>query len=249
MALITHGSFAEFSVEATPRAQENRELIHYVDNFGSLSEVSTETPEDSFRFPKSQELRGLTISSIRLNKGFQNFLVRLFRGTSDIYFVAWCWDFSGNQIARYPANSEKPDSCLIPMRGGELREFIGTGAVLFPARPVTAGLAVRVQVWESEKGTRDFGKAMAAVSKQIQESKLNSLLSLIATSVDVTTATVALIEQAALELGEAVGTALQAVSDDYVDFYEGYYPASTPWSVGKESYKGADSEITLGLFS
>src|SRR5690349_19049049 len=98
MALITHGSFAGFSVEASAQARESRKLIDHVDDFGSLSEISIETPADSFRFPESVEPRGLTISSIRLEKGFQNFLVRLFKGTSEIYFVAWCWDISGNPI-------------------------------------------------------------------------------------------------------------------------------------------------------
>ncbi|MFA7763047.1 hypothetical protein [Streptomyces sp. NRRL S-448] len=125
-----------------------------------------------------------------------------------------------------------------------MREFIGEGSILFHSRPVTAGLAVRIQVWESGQGIRDFGESLATVSNTTQESNL-----IIATAANVATATVALVERAALELGKAVGRALQAASDDYVDFYEGYYPASSSWSARQETYRGADSEITLSLFS
>ncbi|MFG2235095.1 hypothetical protein ACGFNX_34755 [Streptomyces sp. NPDC048723] len=130
-----------------------------------------------------------------------------------------------------------------------MREFIGEGSILFHSRPVTARLAVRIQVWESGQGIRDFGESLTTVSNTIQENNLNSMLTLIATAANVATATVALVERAALELGKAVGRALQAASDDYVDFYEGYYPASSSWSARQETYRGADSEITLSLFS
>ncbi|MFD3928424.1 hypothetical protein [Streptomyces sp. NPDC058614] len=249
MALITNGDFSDFSVEATLEAQGTRAWINQIDSFRTMSQVSRGTPGNSFQFHVSPEPRGLAVASIRLEKGFQNFMERLFNRDSDIYFMAWCWDLSGQPVSHYPANAENPGSCLIPLSGGELREFIGSGALLFPARPVTAGLAVRIQVWESDQATRDFGKTLAAVSKQIQDSKLNSLLSTIGMVLNVTTATVALVENAALELGQVIGTVLQATSDDYVDFYEGYYPASTLWSPGEEVYQGANSEIALSLFS
>ena len=49
----------------------------------------------------------------------------------------------------------------------------------------------------------------------------------------------------AIELASVVGKILEANDDDYVDFYEGYFPASETWTVGDETYTGHASEITL----
>jgi len=248
MALITTGSLAQFSVEPTDAALESVPGADQVDNFGVLAEVTREAPAQVFRFTVSPEQRGLAVASLRLEKGFQSFLARLFHKTSDVYFLAWCWDLSGSPAALYPGTTADPASALIPMRGGEVREFIGAGALLFPARQVTSGLAVRMQIWESAQGTRQFGQTLSTVAETIQQSKLNSLLTLIATVTGVATATIALVEQAALELGKVVGDVLKASSDDYVDFYEGYFPASEPWTDGQSTYRGNASEIALSRF-
>lgn len=248
MAIITSGSLADFSVVPTSTALESLDTSDQIDNFGLLTEVTREIPAEQFRFAVSPEARGLALARLRLDKGFQSFLARMFRRTSDVYFLAWCWDLSGHPASMYPGNAADPLSALIPMRGGDLREFIGAGAVLFPARPVEAGLAVRLQIWESAKGVRDFGQTLSTVAGAIQNSKLNSLLTLISTAAGIAPATVALVEQASLELARVIGVVLQASSDDYVDFYEGYFPATAPWTDGEELYGGRSSEIVLNRF-
>jgi len=248
MAIITTGSLAEFSIRPTDRAYESVAAADQVDNFGLLAEVARDVPADVFEFEVSSLGRGLALARLRLDKGFQSFLARLFHRTSDVYFLAWCWDLSGKPTSLYPGVAADPSSALIPMRGGDVREFMGAGALLFPARPVTAGLAVRIQIWESAKGTRDFGTTLSSVADVIQKSKLNSLLTLIAGAAGVATATVALVEQASLELAKVVGDVLEASSDDYVDFYEGYFPAAFPWTAGEVVYSGRASEITLKQF-
>ena len=50
---------------------------------------------------------------------------------------------------------------------------------------------------------------------------------------------------AACELEKAMGAILKANSDDYIDFYEGYYPVSDLWPSGDEKHTGCHSEITL----
>lgn len=57
--------------------------------------------------------------------------------------------------------------------------------------------------------------------------------------------TVSLIKDAAIELSDAVGRILQANSDDYVDFYEGYYPVTEEWTSGNEQHQGFASELLL----
>ncbi len=248
MALITDGSLTQFSVEPTDAALASLPEADQVDNFGVLAEVTREAPAEVFRFAVSPDARGLAVATLRLEKGFQSFLARFLHRTSNVYFLAWCWDLSGSAASLYPGPTADPTSVLIPIKGGEVREFIGEGAVLFPPRPVTAGLAMRMQIWESAQGTRQFGKTLSSVAQTIQQSKLNTLLTLIATATGVATATVALVEQAALELGKAIGDILQASSDDYVDFYEGYFPASQPWTTRQTSSRGHASEIVLNRF-
>ncbi|PXX06374.1 hypothetical protein [Mycolicibacterium moriokaense] len=248
MAIITSGSLADFSITPTDGAYKSMAAADEIDSFGVLAEVTRDAPADLFKFDVSAESRGLGLASLRLEKGFQNFLARLFNKTSDIYFLAWCWDMSGAPATVYPDAAAAPTSVLIPMEAGQVRQFMGAGVLLFPARPVTAGLAVRIQIWESAQGTRDFGKTLSAVADVIQKSKLNSLLTMIGMVTGVATATVALVEQAALELGKAVGDVLQASSDDYVDFYEGYFPAAEAWNHGDVAYPGRASEINLNRF-
>jgi hypothetical protein len=248
MAIITVGSLSDFSLTPTARAVDTLAAAADVDSFGTLAEVTREAPADLFQYAVSPEARGVAAARLLLDKGFQNFLARMFHKTSKVYFLAWCWDMSGAPVSMYPGVVADPSSALIPMRGGEAREFIGSGAVLFPPRSVAAGLSTRIQIWESAKGTRDFGQTPSTVADTIQKSKLNSLLTLIAMATGVASATVALVEQASLELAKVIGDVLKAISDDYVDFYEGYFPAALPWTAGQTTYRGHASEIVLNQF-
>lgn len=248
MAIITRGSLADFSIEPTKGASTSVAAADVVDNFGVLAEVTRDAPADVFQFEVSPEPRGLALARLRLDTGFQSFLARLFHKTSDVYFLAWCWDLSGAPASVYPGVSANPTSVLIPMRGGDVREFMGEGALLFPRRRVTAGLAVRIQIWESAEGIRNFGQTLSSVADVIQKSDLNSLLTVVGAAMGVATASVVLIEQAALELGKAVGDVLKETSDDYVDFYEGYFPSASAWPHSEIAYPGHASEIALKQF-
>jgi hypothetical protein len=248
MPIITSGSLADFSITPTKSAYTSMVAADEVDSFGVLAEVTRDVPANLFEFDVSADNRGLGLASLRLDKGFQNFLTRLLHKTSDVYFLAWCWDLSGAPATVYPGAGVDPSTVLIPIRAGDVREFMGAGVLLFPARPVTAGLAVRIQIWESAQGTRDFGKTLSTVADVIQKSKLNALLTMIGMATGVATATIALVEQASLELAKVVGDVLKASSDDYVDFYAGYFPAADPWQHGAVTFPGTSSQIALKKF-
>ena len=96
---------------------------------------------------------------------------------------------------------------------------------------------MRMQIWESDRRTSDFGKAMTAVANTVKNSQFS--LDLISLAVGfatggVTTAPINLIAKASADLASAVGGILQAQSDDYVDFFEGYYPIDYEWKPGQE---------------
>ena len=141
MALITVGSIGDFSVVPLQPAKKVLANPKRVDTFSVLAEVTNAVPANSFDFAVSTDRRGLALYSLQLKKQFQNFLARLFKKTSKIYFLAWAWDMSG--LSSYPGQTAEADTCLIPLKGGDLREFIGSGAVLFPPRTITAGLALK----------------------------------------------------------------------------------------------------------
>ena len=107
---------------------------------------------------------------------------------------------------------------------------------------------MRIQVWESDKEIRQFGKALENTTEAIKQSKLNNLLTLISLGTGVSGVTISLVKDAAIELGKIIGTILQSNGDDYVDFFEGYYPSDQLWARGMETYHGNSSQfLTVGL--
>jgi hypothetical protein len=253
MALITAGTFGDLSLAPAPEAEADP-TVAAIESFAVLAEAARETPADSVRFAVSAEPRGLALKKLHLDPGFQGFIKRLLHASSDVYFLAWGWDLSGQQVQGtssiffYPGAIDGGQPSLIPMKGDEGREFLGAGVLLYPQREVTAGLALRLQIWESRKGERDFGETLQKVATEIQRSELNQLLALISAATGVTGATVAMVEGASLELAKVIGTVLKARSDDYVDYYEGYFPASQPWSPPEQAWSAQSSEIVLSRF-
>lgn len=240
MALIQKGFMGELS--ATNTSKPNFKT------FSQLNEATRTIQPTSVKFIESAEERGMAISSIKLKKDFEDFLHNIFSHENELYIVSWAWDFSGEAPCFYPGKDAQPDDCIIPIQVDRPRDFVGAGRLLFPSRKVTAGLAIRIMLWESDKQARNFGKAMIEVANTIKTSKLTNILSLISAGTGITGATITTTAAAADELAQCIGLILQANSDDYVDCFEGYYPASAPWKTGTVAYKGYASEITLNCF-
>lgn len=247
MALIRVGSIGDFSVIPLGIAIKKLPAARQINTFSVLSEVKSQLPPRAFDFAVSKNDRGLTLKSLQLKKDFGNFISRLFKATSKIYFLAWAWDMSG--LSFYPGSAAAPSSCLIPLKGGELREFIGSGALLFPPRKITAGLALRMQIWASRGRQRKFGKVMEEVASTIQGSDLNTALLGLAGGAGVATGgaagALALVEPAALELAKLIGKILAEADDEFVDYFEGYFPAKEPWTKGPAKYPGQGSTLVL----
>ena|SRR5690242_1918039 len=218
-------------------------------NFDSFFEqpstgvLGTGESAEPWEFSRSEKARGLAVKQLTLNEGFQSFLTRLLRKTSDFYFLSWAWDLSGSPPFLYPG--DKAPASLLQLRDNQTREFIGEGALLFPARPVTAGLAFRMQLWESKQNTRDFGETMKTVSDAVINSELTQLIAGLAAVTSVPGATVTLIAEAAAELGGLIGKILAKQGDEYADFFEGYFSATADWPPGEGRYRGQASEIVL----
>jgi hypothetical protein len=183
-----------------------------------------------------------------LSEEFGGILGNMFERNYMIYFLAWAWDFSGNPPVIYPLQGVPVEQIRIPLQAGKMRNFIGEGILLFPARKIAGGLALRMNMWESDKDIREMGKAIAEISDTIKQSKLTNLLTMCSLVGGVPFITADMIMAASLELANAIGMILKANSDDYVDFFEGYYPTSGDWAPGEETYQGLGCEIALRKF-
>lgn len=248
MALINVGSINNFSVAAKESVKKEKNFLGGLKTFADLSEVSRSITLNSFDLIMSHDQRGLALKSITLTKGFEGFLSKLFNSTNEVYFVAWAWDLSGESINLYPGAGVDANDVLIPLKIGKLREFLGSGINLFPKRVVKGGIAVRIQLWESDQNIRTFGKAVSDTADAIQKSSLNNLLSLISVASGISGATITLIKDASIELAKTIGIILKANGNDYVDFFEGYYPAHQNWTTASESHTGNASVLVLDKY-
>lgn len=248
MALIQVGSINSFAVAAAPRAIQQQPTLRGVRSFSELNEVTSAAPPDAFDLITSVAERGVGIKSIQLTEGFEGFLQQVFNPVNEIYFVAWAWDLSGQPVERYPGDGVRPEDMIFKIRTGKLREFIGEGINLFPKRKVKGGIAMRIQVWESDADIRTFGKVMTETADTIRNSKLNNVISLVSAATGITGATITLIKEAALELTDSIGKILQANANDYVDLFEGYYAADQDWNTGLDTYTGNASVLALNKY-
>lgn len=248
MALIKTGSIDDFAVEAK-ESLKNQVNFSWtkMNKISEIREVTRAVEPTAFEFATSAEERGLGIKSLMLEKDFDGILGGLFDARNEIYFTAWAWDLSGAPIYQYPGKDVSEEDVIIPMKSGILREFIGEGINLFPKRLIKGGMGVRIQIWESDKGTRDFGEVLGQVADSIKKSEMNNLLSLIALT-GAPAATISTIAKASIELAGIISTILKANSNDYVDFFEGYYSADQQWNTGLDSYDGHASVISLRKF-
>ena len=248
MTLIKVGSINDFAVKAKENVLKEKSFLKGINTFLSLNEVSRDIPPNSFELITSSDQRGIGLHSIELKEGFEGFLQNYLNSTNEIYFVAWSYDFSGQPVNFYPGVNANSEDVMFPMKVGTLKEFFGEGINLFPKRQVKGGIAIRIQIWESDAKVRNFGKAMIETADAIKKSGLNNLLSLISLGIGVPGATITMVEEAAIELAKVIGIILKTNGDDYVDFFEGYYASDKIWEIGEDAKSGNSSILTLNKY-
>lgn len=248
MALIKVGSISNFAVSAKEPVIKQNPFLKGIRTFSALNEISKEFTPDLFELTTSTDQRGVAIKSIKLTEGFEGFIQKYLNPTNEIYFVAWAWDLSGQPVNLYPGQSFSSQDVIIPIKVGSVREFIGQGIELFPKRRIRGGIAIRIQLWESDQNVRNFGKAMTETADAIKKSDLSNLLALLSTATGITGVTLNLIKEASIELAKVIGLILQTNGDDYVDFFEGYYASDQIWTTADETYEGNSSVLTLSKY-
>jgi hypothetical protein len=249
MALFNIGSLGDFAVEAKPKIIRDFTFFHNVKTFDALNEVSRETPVDAFDIISSAEKREIDLKSIKLLPEFGSWLRKIFDPDYDVYFLAWSWDLSGQPVYSYPGTISQidPQNLTFNLTPGISREFIGNGINLFPDRNVKGGIGVRIQLFVSKNDMRTIGNAITSAVDSINKSSLNQVLTSLIGLAGITGATFSTIWTAANDLAGIVGSILKGISDDYVDYFAGYYSAASVWQKKTEIYTGNSSEIKLDL--
>jgi hypothetical protein len=250
VALITVGSVDDFSVmPALTRPTRLADLGRGVNSVHALSYTSTMVPEEDFDFGISPEPRGIGLQSLQLKKEAQNFLSRLFKRKTMVYYLAWSWDLTrGSGIHVYPDPALMTSEARIPFKSEGVREFLGSGTLLFPTRIVTGGIQLRILIMQSKVRVREFGAAMHDVSAAIQSSDLNLILTGASVAVGVAAPPVLVVtavKEAVLLLGQAMAPILERCADEVLDLYEGNFPSFEPWPSGRISYEGYGTRVAL----
>ncbi len=248
MALINVGKIDSFAIEAKSAIQKSEPELRSIRSFSRLREIPDSTASGNFELITSEDQRGLGLKEIQLMKGFEGNFQQPFKPTHEVYFIAWTWDLSGQPLFLYPEERMRAEDFIILIKNRDAREFIGQGINLFSKREVKGGMAVRVQLWKSDKKPREVAQKISDIAQKIKESKLNHLLSLVSMSTGITGTTVALIKEASAELSGIIIDTLRGKGDDYVDLFEGYFASDQPWVTGQEMYMGNSTNITFSKY-
>ena len=229
MALIQIGTVSDLALETiAPREAVPEQRVQ------TLGTAAEGAPADQYRSVITRTPRGLALSKVLLRPGRRDLMSRLLLRSVPVYIVAWAWDLSGRPIEVYPVAVSGVENCTIPV-GRDVRErtfSIGAGAPLFQPRQVYAGIAIRVQLWQSKGGVRNFGSTIANVATMINSSELNRTLILLAAGTGIPGITLAAIAKLAGKVAEGVGNILKDSGDRFIDYFDGYFPATDPWSKG-----------------
>ncbi len=220
MALIESGSIRDF--DATLEDSALSPL--YFNKVRDLEQMKRTYKKKKIRPKVSEQNRGLTLRTLSIKKNFDGFLGGLFDKNNEIYFFSYAWDLSGSE----PFANNNPDN-YFTMKEGEEREFMGAGKLLYPMQKVHGGVNLEIKIFESDKKTRDIGQIMQTIGETIQTSELSSLLNLISIAGGIEMALLSSIRSASAELSSIIGSILKGNSDDYVDYYSGYFPAGETW--------------------
>jgi hypothetical protein len=189
--------------------------------FSVLREVTRALQPVPLRHATSHSPLGLTITGLDLTAGSRAMLRRVTDPDVPLHVLGWWWDLSGAAPTVVPDSAEK--EWTIGVSGGA-RRLDGAELPLVPARAIVGILAVRVILWQSDRGANPV-ELTGDVREAFRHTRLASVLETLSAT-PATMMTVVNVREAAAELGREIAPVLRALCTDYVDFFEGYYPVT-----------------------
>ncbi|WP_305787956.1 hypothetical protein [Symbioplanes lichenis] len=241
MPLITRGSLDRFTASATDPAVREQGLDG-AHAFSVFREVTRRLQPVRLELARSAGVRSLRLSGLELRPESRVML----RGVADadrpVHLVGWWWDLAGGGPTVVPAPGEAKDWAL-RLDGDGVRRLSHPVRLADPGRAVTGGLTVRLIPWQAEPGT-DPEALVAEVAEAMRHTTLAGALDMLGEASRVTMSTVIAVRQAASALGPEIAPVLRALCRDYIDLFEGFYPAAEP-DTAMERHEGYQSVVTL----
>jgi len=223
MALNKSGRLLDFSVGSNQSALSQKSSLKNFKTFNASTEVTRILEPNSFEFLSSNEPRELPLKAIKLSEGFEGVLENLINSTNEVCFIAWAWDLTDESITLYDGAVPEMNNALTRFKAGKLSEYREDGVHIFSKKNMLEGLAIRILIWESVQNVLNFGKLLTETVDAIQKSELVNLLSFVSLEKGISASKLAAIQQASLELAKSIGLVLKVNTDDFFDFFEGYY--------------------------
>jgi hypothetical protein len=244
MPLLSRGCFEQVRATVTGPAADEYGLTG-PQPFSVVREVTRMLQPVPLRFEETPMPVGVTITGLDLMAGSRVMLRRITDPDVPLHVLGWSWDLSGAGPAIVPGIDADTKEWTIGL-SENARRLGEIGLALVPPRPIVGILAVRVILWQSDRG-----EDPAALTEDIRDAfahtRLNSVLSTLAVS-PATMMTTANVREAAGELGREIAPVLRALCTDYVDFFEGFYPA-VPYTAdnmnGLEKFTGYHSQLLV----
>lgn len=241
MPLLSRGGFDEFMATASGPAADEYGLTG-AQPVTVLREITRELQPVPLAFAAATEERGVVVTDLRLAMGSRVMLRRVADADAPLHVLCWSWDLSGDGIQVNPLPGADLAHWALPLRGTE-RRLEKAPLELVPPRRVVGCQSVRVILWQSGRGA-DPATVTGEIREALRHSKLASVLTTLGSGAPTTMMTAVGVREAAGELGRDIAPVLRALCSDYVDFFEGFHPA-TDGAVRTDHISGFQSELSL----
>lgn len=235
MPLLSRGAFDRFEATAAGPAADEYGLTG-PQPFTVLREVTRALQPVPLTFASAAEPRAVTLTAVRVTPDSRVMLRRIADPDAQLYVLGWSWDLSGEppHVAPDVADPD-PARWSLPLHGAD--RVLADPLELAPARPTVGCRAVRVILWQSDKGAEPAA-VTAEVGEALRHSRLASVLEMLGAGAPTTMMTAVGVREAAGELGREIAPVLRALCSDYVDFFEGFFPPAAPVDADLSSFGG-----------